>query len=172
MSVDGTDCRIPYQQKAPEAWYTQKFNGHGMRFEIGVCILTGWIVWLMGPFPCGDWPDVVIFRYALKHRLEEAERVEADDGYVGEDPGSVKVPGSIVHGHDEKQLCVRGVVRRRHESINNLIKRFKVVGGKAAFRHDLSFQGSCFTACTVLTQLSIEMGFTNPFQTDDYRDPA
>ena len=86
ISVDGTDCPIPYQQAVPEAWYTKKFNGHGLRYEIGVCIITGYIVWLMGPFPCGDWPDIVCFRYALRQMLDASERVEADDGYIGEDP--------------------------------------------------------------------------------------
>ena len=55
------------------------------------------IVWVMGALPCGDWPDINVFRYALKHRLGEAERVEADDGYVGEDPLKTKVPKSMVH---------------------------------------------------------------------------
>ena len=32
----------------------------------------------MGPFPCGDWPDIVCFRYALKQMLDDEERVEAD----------------------------------------------------------------------------------------------
>jgi len=158
ISVDGTDVPIPYQQVEPKAWYTQKFNACGLRYEIGVCILTGWIVWLMGPFPCGDWPDIVCFRYALKQMLEDGERVEADDGYVGEDPTNVKVPGSMVHDQDPQMLRVRGRVRRRHENVNKLIKQFKVVGKSTIFKHDLSFHGTCFTACTVLTQLQIENG--------------
>ena len=151
---------IRYQQgkTIPEAWYTQKFNAHGLRYEIGVCILTGWIIWLMGPFPCGDWPDIVCFRYALKQMLDEGERVEADDGYVGEDPTTVKVPGSVVHDQDPQMLRVRGRVRRRHEGVNKLIKQFKVVGKGTIFRHDLSFHQDCFTACTVPTQLQIENG--------------
>ena len=44
ISVDGTDCAIPYQQVEPKAWYTKKFNAGGLQYEIGVCILTGWIV--------------------------------------------------------------------------------------------------------------------------------
>lgn len=107
-SVDATDVPIPYQTSGsiPEAWYTKKFNASGLRYEIGVCILTGWIVWLMGPFPCGDWPDIVCFRYALKHMLDDGEWVEADDGYVGEDPATVKVPGSVLHDQDPQMLRV------------------------------------------------------------------
>jgi hypothetical protein len=50
----------------------------------------------MGPFPCGDWLDIEVFRFALKHLLEDSERVEADDGFVGEDPAHIKVPKSVV----------------------------------------------------------------------------
>jgi len=115
----------------------------------------------MGPFPCGDWPDVECFRFAVKQMLEDDERVEADDGYVGEDPVNAKVPGSVVHQHDDKQLCIRGIVRRRHETANKRIKQFECVN--TVFRHDLSFHGDCF-------KLSIENGHPL-FPTQDYRDP-
>ena len=79
-----------------------------------------------------------------------------------------KVPKSMVHGHDEKMLVVRTLVRRRHETANKRIKQFACVSAK--FRHDISFHGSCFRACTVLTQLAIENG--KPlFGVDNYADP-
>jgi hypothetical protein len=167
-SVDATDCMIPRVKGQGKPFNSHKFDGPGLRYEIAVCILTGWIVWVMGPFPCGDWPDVSIFRFALKHMLEENERVEADDGYLGEDPLHAKVPKSMVHGHDEKMLVVRTHVRQRHETANKRIKQFACVATK--FRHDISFHGSCFRACTVLTQLAIENG--KPlFGVDHYADP-
>ena len=124
----------------------------------------------MGPFPCGDWPDIVCFRYALKWMLDANERVEADDGYVGEDPVTVKVPKSMVHDQDPQMLRVRGRVRRWHEGLNKLIKQFKVVGKGTIFRHDLSFHGDCFTACAVLTQLQIQNGHPL-YDSGDYYDP-
>ena len=167
-SVDATDCMIPRVKGQGKAFNSHKFDGPGLRYEIAVCILTGWIVWLMGPFPCGDWPDISIFRFALKEMLDENERVEADDGYLGEDPLHAKVPKSMVHGHDEKMLVVRTHVRRRHETANKRIKQFACVSTK--FRHDISFHGCCFRACTVLTQLAIENG--KPlFGVDNYADP-
>ena len=156
VSVDATDCKIPRQSPATEAFYTHKHNGSGLRYEIALCILTGDIVSVIGPFPCGDWPDVEIFRFALKQMLVDCERVEADDGYLGEDPVNVRVPGSVVHDHDDKQLYVRGRVRHRHETANKRIKQFKCM--ETVFRHDLSFHGACFRACAVLTQLSINHG--------------
>ena len=82
----------------------------------------------MGPSPCGeDWPDVECFQFALKHALEENERVEADDGHVGEDPINAKVPGSMVHDQDEKLLYVRSKAKRRHETANKRIKQFRTL---------------------------------------------
>jgi len=125
----------------------------------------------MGPFPFGDWPDIVCFRHALKHMLEDGERVEADDGCVGEDPATVKVPGSMVHDQDPQMLRVRGRVRRRHEGVNKLIKQFKVVGKATIFRHDLSFHQACFAACTIPTQLQMQNG--HPLhEIPDHHDPV
>lgn len=167
VSVDGTDCEIQRQAACPEAFHSHKHLGPGLRYELAICILTGDIVWVIGPFPCGDWPDVSIFRFALKQLLEEHERVEADDGYVGEDPANVKVPGSVVHNHDEKQLAVRSHVRLRHETANKRLKQFKCL--KVVFRHDLDFHGDCFKACAVLTQLAIENGHPL-FDVGEYMD--
>ena len=65
-------------------WYSHKFNGPALRYEVAVCIQTGWIVWTGGPFPAGDFPDLEIYRLDLKERLCEHERVEADEGYAGD----------------------------------------------------------------------------------------
>lgn len=78
-----------------KAWYSVKFNGPGIRCEVGLSILGGDIVWVHGGFPCGDWPDLEIFRHALVHWLDPNERVETDRGYRGEAPKYVKRPGLL-----------------------------------------------------------------------------
>jgi hypothetical protein len=164
VSVDGTDCPVPQQRSlAPKPFFSHKFRGHGLRYEITICIIAGDIVSIVGPFPCGNWLDIEIFCYFLKGMLDRFERVEADDGYVGEDPESIKVPGGVV----ERQLYIRGHVRRRHETVNKRIKQFKC--RVTVFRHDLSFHGPCFWACAMLTQLAIN--HVNPFSIDDCTDP-
>ena len=132
-------------------------------------ILTGDIVWVLVPFPCSDWHDIVIFRLALTQMLDKCERVEADDGYVGEDPLHVKATSSAVHDQDARMRYVRGRVRMRQETVNKRLKQFHVL--HAIFHHDLEFHADCFRACAVLTQLSINNG--NPlFSTDEYKDSA
>jgi hypothetical protein len=64
-------------------WYSHKFKAAGIRYEVAVCIQTGDIVWINGPFKCGKWPDVKIFRAELQQKLLPGEMVEADNGYRG-----------------------------------------------------------------------------------------
>ena len=122
----------------------------------------------MGPFPWGDWPDINCFRWRIKGQLEPGERVEADDGYIGEDPRTVKAPGSMVHVQEDWLLCVRSTVRRRHETVNKRLKQFKCLA--TVFKHDIAFHGQCFRSVTVLTQLAINHGM-RLFSVDGYQDP-
>lgn len=76
------------------------------------CILTAWIMWANGHFPCGDWPEIEVFRTGLKDRLAEGERAEADDGYQGEWPLKCKVPAASdleteEVAHSQKPCCSR-----------------------------------------------------------------
>ena len=49
-------------------------------------------MWIHGPFPCYDLPDLNIFHHGFKNVLDENDCVEADHGYIGEGPKFVKVP--------------------------------------------------------------------------------
>ncbi|GKZ00550.1 hypothetical protein MPSEU_001007400 [Mayamaea pseudoterrestris] len=154
VSVDGTDFRIQQFQPFWKGWYSHKFNGPGLRWEVALCIRTGHIVWISGPFPCGEWPDIKIFRQALKGMLGQGERVEADDGYAGECPRFVVAP--IRFAESAARVALTKRVRARHETVN---KRFKQWGClKQVFRHAPSKQSSMFRSVAVVTQLAIENG--------------
>ena len=163
VSCDGTDFKIA--EHGP-AFSSHKFNKKsGLRYEVCLCILTGDIVWINGPYECGKWPDISIFRDSLKSHLEPNERVEADDGYVGEHPHCIKCPKGFANYKETEFMQQR--VRNRQESVN---KRFKLWGIlKQSFRHDISLHGDVFRAVAIVTQLSINAG-EKLFQCD-YRDP-
>lgn len=82
ISVDGADFAmlepIPFDPK----WHLHKLNGLGLRCEIGMHMQTGWIVWVNGPFPCGEWSDLAISRFSLAHLSQPWERCIADGGVV------------------------------------------------------------------------------------------
>lgn len=163
VSVDGTDFRIQQLMPFWKGWYSHKFKGPGLRYEVGVCIRSGNIVWLHGPFPCGEWPDIKIFRHALIDQLSEGERVEADDGYVGESPRHIKIPDAL---DSKEKNRMRATVRMRHETVNRRFKQFGAL--KQTFRHDLIFQSAFVRAVVVITQLAFQNG--EPVFDVDYDD--
>jgi hypothetical protein len=124
ITVDGTDCPILEQSPFWPGWFSHKFKGPGVRYEIGVSIHGGEIVWVNGPFPCGKWPDVKNFRHGLIHRLLYWEMVEADRGYGG-------MPDHVYTPLDDRSEHVRA----RHESLNSRFKKWNILSN--AFRHDL-----------------------------------
>lgn len=48
---------------------------------MGVSIQTVQLVWENGPYRTGKYPDLIIFMKQLLQRLDETERVVADNGY-------------------------------------------------------------------------------------------
>ena len=75
-SLDGADCRTV---ESGRKFYSHKYKKLAFRYEVALCIKTGQIVWINGPYEAGSWPDINIFRDSLLSHLEENERVEADD---------------------------------------------------------------------------------------------
>ena len=74
MSVDGTDFRIREPSPFNPMWYSHKFNGAGLRYEVAVGLCDEGIVWVNGPFPCGSWPDLRIAREGLVNFLRLVRR--------------------------------------------------------------------------------------------------
>ena len=89
-------------------------------YEVELCILTGDIVWINGPFPA-SYHDIRIFRSSLMSHLEQNKRVEADDGYVGEAPRHVKCPKCISNPVETEAMQQRKISTRR-ESLGVLAK--------------------------------------------------
>ena len=149
--------RIPQQGPAipGNPFSSFKFKGKcGLRYEIGVDILARNIVWINGPYAAGKYPDIEIFRIGLAHFLDEFERVEADDGYIGKAPQKVKCPGCASNPTENQAMQNR--VRSRHESLNGRLKNWEIL--KSMYRHDIMEHGNVFRAVAVITQLSINAG--------------
>jgi hypothetical protein len=78
MTVDGTDFRTPQKGAATKgnAFASHKYAGKSaLRYELGVDILTGNLVWIQGPYPAGKYTDIKIFNKVLRNILEPGERV-------------------------------------------------------------------------------------------------
>jgi hypothetical protein len=131
------------------------FKKSGIRYEISLCILTGDIFWINGPYECGMWNDIMIFRNALMTKLSANERIEADDGYLGEHPHHVKCPKGIANLEETEFMQQR--IQNRQESINT--KRFKDWGAlRQIWRHAIPRHSETFRMICIVAQLAINDG--------------
>ncbi len=86
MTVDSTDFRVPQKGVATKGnpFASHKCVGKSaLRYELGVDILAGNLVWIQGPYPAGKYTDIKNFNKILRNFLEPGERVEANEGYCG-----------------------------------------------------------------------------------------
>jgi DDE superfamily endonuclease len=166
MTVDGTDFRIQQQGERIKGnpFGSHKYKGKSaLRYELGVDILAGNLVWIQGPYPAGKYTDIEIFNKVLRHFLEPGERVEADEGYRGHED-KIKCPSNPAN--PPENLVMQGRVRARHETLNGRLKNWGILS--QVFRHDISLHGPVFRACAVITQLAIKNG--EPLFTVEYED--
>ena len=152
ISVDGTDCPVFEPWPFSPKMYSHKMNGPGVKYEVAVCLKTGHIVWINGPF-VGSVNDSTIFKEGLGTLLYDEEAVEVDRGYLGD--GRMKLPSM---GKDSKERKMKSNARAQHEAVNGRLKHFNVL--TTHFRHMkpnregmMKKHGLCFTAVAVITQL-------------------
>jgi len=53
VSLDGTDFPIQEPTLFDRKWFSHKFKGSGLLYEIGLSIANGDIAWAYGGLPCG-----------------------------------------------------------------------------------------------------------------------
>ena len=54
ISLDGTDFHIQEHTPFDPKWFSHKFKGPGVWYEVGICLQTWWIAWWNGAFHCGS----------------------------------------------------------------------------------------------------------------------
>lgn len=151
VSVDGTDFQIP-QQYPSKPYYSYKFKGPGLRYEVAVCIRSGDIVWINGPFKPGELTDLMIFRLGLKQKLLFAgEKAQADGIYSCE--ATCICPNQFDGAWVQ---WLKNDVRARHETVNKRFKQFGIL--KQVFRQEVSKHKAVFEAIAVITQIAIRNG--------------
>ena len=131
-----------------------------MRYEVGVAIATGWIVWANGPFPCGSWLDLKIARHGIQHYLNGHKKYIADGGYSYRGQFGVMLTGQ---NNIEQQM--QAVVRARHETINARLKCWGALAN--TFRHDLRLHRMVFMSIANVVQVVMEEE-SPAFQVDYY----
>ena len=151
ITVDGTDFLIQEPSPFDPSYYSHKLEHAGLRYEIGVCIKTGWIVWINGPFPCGAWPDLRIARSALHYVLLGGELYVADGGYADSNGWSMTPNG--LNDFEQYQYAL---ARARHKTINRVFKTYLCL--RNMWRHEREKHSLVFHAIAVIVQLGLREG--------------
>jgi len=149
--IDGTDFKINEPFPFDPSYFSHKFNHAALRYKIGVCIKTGWIVWVLGPFAAGAWPDLRISREVLHYELCDQEMYVADGGYKDGNGWSVNPDGT--HTFAQRQFAT---ARARTETINGCFKKFRCL--KEVWRHEIEKHGAVMTSVAIIVQLSLREG--------------
>jgi hypothetical protein len=85
ISVDGVDCSTQERYPFDKSIFSEKLNGPGFKYEVGVSIQTADIVWVNGPFKAGKHDTTIFKEEGLKDALCNDECIEVDAGYQGDD---------------------------------------------------------------------------------------
>jgi hypothetical protein len=80
ITIDGTYFSIYEPTPFSTEWFSHKFKGPGVRYELAISIKGGDIVHIHGPFPA-KCRDSEIFRDCLMHKMRPRELAEADKGF-------------------------------------------------------------------------------------------
>lgn len=134
---------IPFNRR----WFSHKFRAAGIRYEIGLNIRTGDMVWTNGGYPCGEWPDIKLAREAYVFSVNDGERTMADKGY--KDDRFFILPNA-------RNKNVQKRIMSRHETVNKRMRQFHIL--KHPFRNNLRKHPMVFQAVANLVQLMIENG--------------
>ena len=135
-------------------YYCKKHNGPGVKYEVGVCIATGWIVWFYGPFKSGK-NDHMVSQIGVDLILDHGERYIADKIYAS---------SRAINPYDawnEEDTVYMSIVRGRHETINRLFKQFAVIGNR--FRRDPYKHGLYAHTIANIIQIGIMFDCIRPF---------
>ena len=130
-------------------YYSHKFHRAGVRYEVGVSIQSGDIVWLNGPFPCGRFADQKI---ALEEGLEDA--MDPGERYLADGVYQYLASSETPNGLNNYDQYMKKVARARHETVNGRFKQWGAL--RQIFRHDRCKHGVVMSAIVNITQIELE----------------
>ncbi|KAL7578758.1 hypothetical protein ACA910_015989 [Epithemia clementina (nom. ined.)] len=159
VSVDGVDMKT-WEKKQPlfpvnRRTFSNKFNHEGVKYELGIRVWSGKLVWINGPFRYGVH-DLTVFCHGLLNELADGKMAIADRGYISSKPmesHKLATPNAC----DSTALArFKSRARARHETFNLRIKCFDIL--LETFHHSLDKHKFAFEAVCVIVQYQIDNG--------------
>ncbi|CAJ1953841.1 unnamed protein product [Cylindrotheca closterium] len=120
-------------------------------YELGICLSTGRLLWMRGPYPAGT-SDITVARTGglVEELRRRGQKAIGDRGYNGEQK-QISTPNA----HDNKGVSLfKRRALMRQENFNGMIKRFNVTSH--CFRHSEERFELAFEAVCVICQYKVE----------------
>lgn len=156
MVLDATECPIekPIDWTTQNRYYSGKKKKHTIKYEVGVQINTGKIVWVAGGLP-GSIHDLTMAKSCrIIGTLLPGERILADKGYTGDDHFLVpfKSPGS-----ESERMWNKGINETRVivENTYNRIKVFNCL--KSTWRNDIDLHIFAFSVSCEIVNIEVSL---------------
>lgn len=152
-------CKIP-EPKHPTLsidpdYYSHKYNGAGLAYELALDLFESKLVWLKGPLPAGANPDHKMYASELKDKIPVGKIAVTDGGYNDRKDPKLSQPNR----QDNDQLrTFKARARMRQEAFHSRLRRFNCLTD--GFRHGQARHGTCFVAVAVIC--AYEMDYVSP----------
>ena len=154
LTVDCTDCPILEPSPFSDRWFSYKFHGAALRYEVSISTASGEICSIVGPLPPGAFNDAAIFNLFLQGFLEaRGEIAICDRGYRFI---PINVACWPIGNEPVDEHWNNSDLRAKQETANKRLKQFNVL--KRVYRHDINTHGTCFRAVAAVTQLALQNG--------------
>ena len=82
--VSADDVRICRPQNFDRKWCSLKFRAAALRYKVGISVSSGEIVWVIGPFPAGQYKYQAILNRKMQHDLLNNEKFSLMEGNQGQ----------------------------------------------------------------------------------------
>ena len=159
-SIDCVDCRSEETYPFDPDNFSYKVNGPGIRYEIDLCIQSGDIIWVNGPFRPGEMNDDGVAKTkGFWSALAPGEMFLVDSIYSG-------AKAITPNGRINRDQSMKSTARARHETVNSKLKQFAIL--RVEFRHGFHRHGQVFHSIAAICQ--IEMEVESPLFPVDYDD--
>jgi hypothetical protein len=143
MTLDVTECLIerPLNNIIQHLYYSGKTRKHTIKYEIGIQLQTGKIVWLSGGVP-GSVHDLTVVRNCgLPSKLLSGEFILADKAYIGENYFLHPIKPAITLEEKELNAAISSI----RETVEHTIHRIKIFGcTQQKWRHNLNLHPIIF----------------------------
>lgn len=127
VTLKSMDCPIQRpMDSGRQRYFSSRINGPAMRYEIGLSLRTGQIVWVNGGYPCGEVDDLTLAKKAYVQAVQEGEKTMAGNAYT--DSPYFIVPKSHPRLAEQFQMA-----EELHNTVQNAFRQWAVL--RTSFRH-------------------------------------